>query len=188
MMFQYWGATQEEIDSPVIGDDLRTNATVVATRCITIPAPPETVFPWIRQMGFGRAGWYSYDWLDNLGRKSATRVHEEWQNVNTGDAVPAGPTSFHAAIVTSPQHFVLEVKNGKKRTPRLHFTLAYELRAVPEGTRLVTRMRAHINLPGGWLIERLILGPGDGIMLRRQLLTLAARLSGNHSPRTTDPR
>jgi hypothetical protein len=188
MIFQHWGATSDEIQSAVVGDNLCADATVTATRCITIAAPPETVFPWIRQMGFGRAGWYSYDWLDNLGRKSATRVHEEWQNVNTGDAVPAGPTSFHAAIVTSPQHFVLEVKNGKKRTPRLHFTLAYELRAVPEGTRLVTRMRAHINLPGGWLIERLILGPGDGIMLRRQLLTLAARLSGNHSPRTTDPR
>jgi hypothetical protein len=177
MMFQYWGATQEEIDSSVVGDDLCTNATVVATRCITIPAPPENVFPWIRQMGFGRAGWYSYDWLDNLGRKSATRVHEEWQHVNTGDAVPAGPTSFRAAIVNSPQHFVLEVKNGKKKIPRLHFTLAYELRPSPEGTRLVTRMRSHINVPGGKMIERLILGPGDGIMLRRQLLTLAARVT-----------
>ena len=185
MIFQYWGATQEEIETPVIGDDLCANATVVATRCITILALPEEVFPWIRQMGFGRAGWYSYDWLDNLGRKSATRVHEEWQHVNTGDAVPAGPTSFRAAIVNSPQHFVLEVKYGKKKIPRLHFTLAYELRPSPEGTRLVTRMRSHINLPGGKLMERLILGPGDGIMLRRQLLTLAARISGNQSPKST---
>jgi hypothetical protein len=188
MMFQYWGATQEEIDSSVIGDDLCVDATVVATRCITIPAPPQDVFPWIRQMGFGRAGWYSYDWLDNLGRRSATRVHEEWQNVNTGDAVPAGPTSFLAAIVEPSQHFVLEVKNGKKKIPRLHFTLAYELREAPEGTRLVTRMRSHINVPGGKMIERLILGPGDGIMLRRQLLTLAARISEHHSPRTTNPK
>ena len=116
--------------------------------------------------------------------RSATRVHEEWQNVNTGDAVPAGPTSFLAAIVESSQHFVLEVKNGKKKIPRLHFTLAYELREAPEGTRLVTRMRSHINVPGGKMIERLILGPGDGIMLRRQLLTLAARISEHHSPRT----
>jgi hypothetical protein len=185
MIFQYWGATQEEIDSSIIGDDLCASATVLATRCITIAALPKDVFPWIRQMGFGRAGWYSYDWIDNLGRKSATRVHEEWQDVNTGDLVPAGPTSFQATIVQSPQHFVLEVKNGKKMIPWLHFTLAYELRAVPEGTRLVTRMRAHINVPGGGLIERFILGPGDGIMLRRQLLTLAARISGNQSPKAT---
>jgi hypothetical protein len=166
----------------VVGDDLCANATVVATRCITIPAPPQDVFPWIRQMGFGRAGWYSYDWLDNLGRKSASRVHEEWQDVNTGDSVPAGPTSFQAAIVSPSQHFVLEVKNGKKMTPWLHFTLAYELRVVPQGTRLVTRMRSHINVPGGRLIEKFILGPGDGIMLRRQLLTLKSRISGYHSP------
>jgi hypothetical protein len=182
MIFQHWGATQDEITSSVVGDDLCANATVVATRCITIPAPPQDVFPWIRQMGFGRAGWYSYDWLDNLGRKSASRVHEEWQDVNTGDSVPAGPTTFQAAIVQSPQHFVLEVKTGKKMIPWLHFTLAYELRAVHEGTRLVTRMRSHINFPGGSLIERFILGPGDGIMLRRQLLTLKSRISGYHSP------
>jgi hypothetical protein len=185
MMFQYWGATQEEIDSSVIGDHLCAKATVVATRCITIPAPPQDVFPWIRQMGFGRAGWYSYDWLDNLGRKSASRVHEEWQDVKSGDFIPSGPIAFTATIVESPKAFVLEIKNGKKSTPRLHFTLAYELRQAPEGTRLVTRMRSHIDFPGGGLIERFILGPGDGIMLRRQLMTLASNIS-NFQARNSD--
>jgi len=144
MIFQYWGATTDEINSSVVGDDLCADATLIATRSITIKAPPQDVFPWIRQMGFGRAGWYSYDWLDNLGRKSATRVHEEWQ----------------------------EIKSFGKQSPKLHFTLAYELRDDPQGTRLVTRMRSHIKLPLGSLFERFILGPGDGIMLRRQLLTI----------------
>ena len=89
MIFQYWGATEGEIESSVIGDDLCSDATLVATRSITIAAPPEKVFPWIRQMGFGRAGWYSYDWLDNLGRKSATTIHDEWQTVESGDKIPA---------------------------------------------------------------------------------------------------
>ena len=177
MIFQNWGATAEEIQSVVVGDDLCVDATVAATRCITIAIPPEDVFPWIRQMGFGRAGWYSYDWIDNLGRKSAVAVHDEWQNVNSGDAVPAGPMSFTAAIVDSPHAFVLEVKNDKKEKPRLHCTLAYELRAIPEGTLLVTRMRSRINIPGGRIIEQLFLGPGDGIMLRRQLLTIKSRIS-----------
>jgi hypothetical protein len=177
MIFQHWGATSEEIQSSVVGDDLCADATLIATRSITIGAPPKDVFPWIRQMGLGRAGWYSYDYIDNFGRKSAMSVREEWQDVNSGDLVPAGLMSFTAAIVTAPHAFVLEVKNGKKTKPRLHFTLAYELRSIPEGTRLVTRMRSHINLPGGKIIERLILGPGDGIMLRRQLLTLASRVS-----------
>jgi hypothetical protein len=172
MIFQYWGATEEELQSSVIGDDFCRDATLIATRSITIAAPPEKVFPWIRQMGFGRAGWYSYDWLDNLGRKSATAIHDEWQSVVAGDKVPSGPISFTAAIVNEPRHFVLELKSQTKTSPRMHFTLAYELRDDPQGTRLVTRMRSHIKTPLGPLFEKLILGPGDGIMLRRQLLNL----------------
>jgi len=172
MIFQYWGATAEEINSSVVGDDLCSDATVVATRSITIGAAPQEVFPWIRQMGFGRGGWYSYDWLDNLGRKSATTIHDEWQSVEAGDKIPSGPISFTAAIVDAPRHFVLEIQSLGKKSPKLHFTLAYELRDNPQGTRLVTRMRSRINLPLGSLFEKLILGPGDGIMLRRQLLNI----------------
>jgi hypothetical protein len=177
MIFQYWGATTEEIHGSIVGDNLCRDATLIATRSITISAPPKDVFPWIRQMGFGRAGWYSYDWIDNLGRKSATKVHEEWQSVESGDKIPSGPISFTAAIVEAPRHFVLEIKSLGKKSPKLHFTLAYELREDPQGTRLVTRMRSHIKLPFGSLFERFILGPGDGIMLRRQLLTINRHVS-----------
>jgi hypothetical protein len=177
MIFQFWGATTEEIHGSVVGDNLCCDATLIATRSITISAPPQDVFPWIRQMGFGRAGWYSYDWLDNLGRKSAIRVHEEWQSVESGDKIPSGPISFTAAIVEAPRHFVLEIKSLGKKSSKLHFTLAYELREDPQGTRLVTRMRSHIKLPFGSLFERFILGPGDGIMLRRQLLTINRHVS-----------
>jgi hypothetical protein len=177
MMFQFWGATTDEINSVVVGDDLCSNATLIATRSITISAPPQDVFPWIRQMGFGRAGWYSYDLLDNLGRKSATSIIDKWQSVVAGDKIPSGPISFTAAIVDAPRHFVLEIQSMGKKSPRLHFTLAYELRDDPRGTRLVTRMRSHIALPFGSLIEKLVLGPGDGIMLRRQLLTISKNAS-----------
>ncbi len=177
MIFQFWGATPEEIQSPVVGDDLCSAATLIATRSITISAPPQEVFQWILQMGFGRAGWYSYDWLDNLGRKSATIIHDEWQTVKVGDKVPSGPISFIAAIVEAPRHFVLEIKSLGKKSPKLHFTLAYELRDDPHGTRLVTRMRSHISVPLGSLFEKLILGPGDGLMLRRQLLTIRQNAS-----------
>ena len=177
MIFQFWGATSEEIQCSVVGDDLCKDATLVATRSITISAPPQDVFPWIRQMGFGRAGWYSYDWLDNLGHKSATTIHEEWQTVEAGDKVPSGPISFTAAIVEEPRHFVLEIKSLGKKSPKLHFTLAYELRDDPLGTRLVTRMRSHCSFPFGSLFEKLILGPGDGFMLRRQLLTISKNAS-----------
>ena len=177
MLFENWGSTPQEIDSDVVGDDICLHARLIATRSITIAAPPAEVFPWIRQMGFKRAGWYSYDLIDNLGRKSAATIHNEWQDVVSGSQVPAGLMAFTAAIVEPPRAFVLQVDSTKRATQRMCFTLAYELRDHPEGTRLVTRMRSRIDLPGGRLAERLLLGPGDGVMLRIQLLNLAKRVS-----------
>lgn len=176
MILQHWGATPAEIAGPVVGDHLCPEARLVATRSITLAAPPHEVFPWIRQMGFGRAGWYSYDWIDNLGRRSATSVHPEWQHVSTGDTVPSGPIDFEAALVEPPRAFVLRLAPGGRVTRRMCFTLAYDLRDHPQGTRLVTRLRARIDVPGGRLLERFVLGPGDGVMLRRQLLGLARRV------------
>lgn len=171
MILEHWGATGDEIAGEMPGDDLVPDATLVATRSITLDAPPAEVFPWLRQMGFGRAGWYSYDLLDNLGRRSATRIHPEWQDVHTGDPVPGGPIDFRAAIVEPPDAYVLALVNR-----RIGFTLAYRLDPNRRGTRLVTRVRARIDAPGGRLLERAFLGPGDGIMVRKQLLTLAERI------------
>ena len=176
MILQNWGSTPDEIAGPVVGDVLCPDARVVATRSITLPAPPAAVFPWLRQMGFRRAGWYSYDWLDNLGRRSATAIDPDWQDVVTGSRVPAGPMSFEATIVDPPRAFVLRVGTGDTTKRRVQFVLAYELREVPAGTRLVTRVRIRLNVPGGRLLERVVLGPGDGVMVRRQLLNLARRV------------
>jgi hypothetical protein len=165
-----------EIESLVPGDDLVPHARVTATRAIDLAAPPEQVWPWLVQMGFGRAGWYSYDWLDNLGRRSAWRIHAEWQHLEQGDAVPAGPTSFVAKVVDEPRAFVLGVPSSDRGLRGVAFTLAYELRpGVDSGTRLVTRVRIRVDLPLGRLIERFLLGPGDGVMVRRQLLNLRER-------------
>jgi hypothetical protein len=175
MFLQNWGATPDEILEPVVGDEICTNAHVSVTRCITISAAPHEVFPWIRQMGFGQAGWYSYDWIDNLGRKSATTIHPEWQFAVSGSRVPGGPIDFEAAIVDEPRSFVLRVKPGGRVSKRVSFTLAYELRDHLAGTRLITRMRARTNAPCGSLFDRFLLAPGDGIMVRKQLRTLARR-------------
>lgn len=175
MFLEHWGATRDEITGAVVGDDLCPDARVIATRCISLASPPSEVFPWLRQMGFRRAGWYSYDWLDNLGRRSATTIHPEWQDVVTGSRVPAGPMSFEAAIVEPPQAFVLRVGSGDEPSRRLRFVLAFELRPDGKGTRLVSRVRIRVNLPGGRLVEKFVLGPGDGIMVRKQLLNLKRR-------------
>lgn len=102
-------ATRDEATGAVVGDELVPRARLVATRSITIEAPPDEVFPWLRQMGFGRAGWYSWDLIDNLGRRSANTVHPEWQGLVSGDSVPGGPIDFEATVVEPPRALVIRV-------------------------------------------------------------------------------
>jgi hypothetical protein len=61
-----WGATPDEVASALRGDDLLPDAGLVTTRAIAIEAPPDLIWPWLVQMGSGRAGTYTYDWLENL--------------------------------------------------------------------------------------------------------------------------
>lgn len=179
-MSQHWNASVDEIASVMPGDELIDAPQLNATRSITIAAPPEHVFPWIRQMGFGRAGWYSYDLIDNLGRRSATRIHPEWQNVNSGDRVPGGPIDFTAVTVDEPRVVVLALGQPNAGSARVAFTLAYRLDSIDDtsATRLVTRVRSRIDLPAGRLAARYVLGPSDGFMLRKQLANLRRRAEG----------
>ena len=168
-------AQPEEHIAPMNGDHICGEAQLIATRAITIAAPPDQVFPWIRQMGFGKAGWYSYDIVDNLGRRSAKSIRTEWQNVNSGDAIPGGLIDFHVDLVNAPYTLVMSLRGNGRIAKRICFSLAYELHEHPVGTRLVTRVRARIDVPLGGLLARYVLGPGDGIMLRQQLRNIAHR-------------
>jgi hypothetical protein len=67
-----WGAADEEVRRRMPGDDLLPEA--ASTRAIPIAAPPEQIWPWLVQLGYGRGGWYSYDWIDNDGQPSADRI------------------------------------------------------------------------------------------------------------------
>jgi hypothetical protein len=85
-----WGVDPAEWSRTMPGDGLVPDAPMVETRGITIEAPPDQVWPWLVQMGFGRAGWYSYDKLDNRGA-SADRIVPEFQSLAVGDIMPAWP-------------------------------------------------------------------------------------------------
>jgi hypothetical protein len=171
---QTWGATPSEITDVMAGDELISDPPMNATRSITIAAPPISVFRWLVQMGYGRAGWYSYDWIDNLGRTSAKTILPQFQELQSGDPVPGGPINFTAVIVDrpvdgTPGRFVLDYRNR-----RIEFTLAFETRPIPTGTRLVSRARATVHVFGGNLVSRLV-EFGDGVMVRRQLLNIRSR-------------
>ena len=69
-----WGATRAEVAMTMPGDVLLPSAQFRATRAITIDAPPAAVWPWLVQVGCGRAGWYSNDLLDSLARPSTSEI------------------------------------------------------------------------------------------------------------------
>jgi hypothetical protein len=79
----HWGATSEEASMPMPGDGLVRGCEVDWTRAITIDAPPDQVWPWLVQVGFGRAGFYSDDRLDNVVHPSA--AHIDPQGSTRGD-------------------------------------------------------------------------------------------------------
>ena len=86
-----WGATPAETERTLPGDARVPWPQLAVTRAVTIAAPPGAVWPWLVQIGTGRGGWYSYDWLDNGGHPSADRVLAEWQGLRVGDRVPMTP-------------------------------------------------------------------------------------------------
>ena len=61
-----WGATDEEVTKQLPGDEMTPEPSAQSTHTITIDAPPEEVWPWLTQLGQGRGGWNTYDWLENL--------------------------------------------------------------------------------------------------------------------------
>jgi hypothetical protein len=96
-----WGIDPLEARKPLPGDDLVPNPTAIDTRGIIIDAPPDAVWPWLVQMGYGRGGWYSYDQLDMLG-KSADRILPAYQGIAVGDVLPTSPNSGFVVRVAEP--------------------------------------------------------------------------------------
>jgi hypothetical protein len=82
-----WGATTEEVNRYMIGDELLDDPDFNTTRVVEINAPVEQVWPWIVQMGYGRGGFYAFDHLDNAGKPSADRIMPEYQHLEVGDFI-----------------------------------------------------------------------------------------------------
>ena len=173
-MLDSWGATDAERTCALPGDDLIEGPALVGSRAIDITADPEVIFDFLAQMGFNRAGWYSYDLLDNLGRKSATTIHPEWLVESAGESVPGGPITFVAAVVDRPKAYALHLPQRHALGYVIDFTLAYRLEATNFGTRLLSRARLNIDGPAAPMVSRVLL-LGDGVMVRRQLLGLKQR-------------
>jgi hypothetical protein len=171
-----WGATDEEVAAAMPGDEIVSRPSFNATRAITIAAPPEDVWPWLVQLGFARAGWYSYDLFDNAARPSADLILPEFQNPKVGDWVPmaskVNETTAFKIKTLEPNLWMLWEKPNS--------TWTWTLAPVDDeqGTRLVTRLRTYFDWrgsPGNALLTLIIFEWGDFPMMRKLLLGVKER-------------
>ena len=171
-----WGATPAENAGALPGDDLMPHAQYRSTRAITIDAPPAAVWPWLVQAGCLRAGFYSNDLLDNLGRPSATTIVPGLQQLEIGQWVPMSPgaepsdrTAFKVGSFAVNEWLLWSKPDS---------TWAWRLTSAGSGqTRLVTRIRAVYDWqrPLMAFVGMLLMEFGDFAMLRRMLRGIKAR-------------
>jgi hypothetical protein len=169
-----WGATDEEVAAVMPGDDIIDDVAYLATRAITINAPPPAVWPWLVQVGCLRAGFYANDLLDNLVHPSADRILPEYQRLEIGQWVPMSPTP---SDTTAFKVAGFEVNRWLLWQQPLS-TWSWTFSELPGGrTRLVTRLRIHLDWhhPAISLFSVILNEFGDFPMMRRMLLGIRDR-------------
>jgi len=193
-MATFSDTTPEEVARAYPGDELIPDAdSSVFTMATSLPGPPEKVWPWLVQMGYGRAGWYSWDRLDNGGTPSADRIMPQWQSIEVGQHLIEardGRSWFTVERVepnrTLALRTVIELPSGRSIDPKSGASLrayadgvwSFNLQPDPGGqTRLVTRMRGRTR-PRALRLFGLVVGdPAHFIMQTRQFHGLRVRVS-----------
>jgi len=170
-----WGAGNDEVQRMMPGDDIVQSPTFNATRAVTVNAEPEQIWPWLVQMGHTRAGWYSYDLVDNLGRVSAERIIPEYQHLQPGDLVPISPDGKMGFRVKDfdPNRWMLwwDGEGG--------MTWVWGLYSIDEKrSRLISRVRMRYNWLSPGIVLALALDVGDFIMMRQCMIGIKSRAEG----------
>jgi hypothetical protein len=174
-----WGATEAEAAARLPGDEFVPDAYASSTRAVTIAATPETVYPWLIQMGADRAGLYSYTLLERAifcPMSNADRIHPEWQDLAVGDPVRIcpgefGPPPYTVAAIEPGRALVLGHTN-----PDGTWAETWQFVIVAQadgGSRLIVRSRTSLS---DWYWD--VIHPGIFVMERGMMLGIKARAEG----------
>jgi hypothetical protein len=186
-----WGATSEEASTPLPGDALVPEAAYTTTRAVTVRTSAESIWPWRVQLGQGRAGFYTYDRLEQIvgaAIRSADRIVPELQQLALGDTVLLSPVGGPRVAVLEPGRALVLFQTMDLRTARsippvpaarwaMDWTRTFALRPLPDGaTRLLVRTRADYR-PHAVLAPavRLLLEPIHFVMERGMLMGIKRR-------------
>jgi hypothetical protein len=180
----HWGATAAEMAQSMPGDELNTNPSFLATRAVTIDAPPEEVWPWLLQMGYGRAGFYGYDLLENAGSpeglRSADEIIPRFQNFVVGDKVPISAVANMTFHSIEPTRHLIWL--GSDTPNPGAFTWAI-YSSDGDRTRLLSRIRwTYHSTSMSILALQLFTEFADHIAVRKVLQGIKQRVEGNIEP------
>ena len=180
-----WGSSKQEITKPWPGDELIPKPLTITTRGIHINAPLEQVWPWLVQIGQGRGGFYSFDWLENLLGMDIHNVEHivpEFQQLSVGDLVPFWQgVGVTVQKIDPPFHLVLG-GTFDPNSNEIGGTWSFFLQPTQVGTtRLIVRTRI-AQFPPQWLsriFSFILLEPAHFVMERRMLMGLKSRAERN---------
>jgi hypothetical protein len=193
-----WGTTSREASAVMPGDETVGRARYSSTHAVTIDSAAADVWPWLVQIGQGRGGLYSYDWLENLlglDIHSAREIDPALQSLSVGEVVrlvPEGsepPLSFVVERLDAPTLLVLGPPTSRADALAAHLPYpcwTFQLDSVGEGAcRLVVRFQADFDpTPLGLLAYKFALQPIHFVMERKMMLTIKAR--AERAPRTAE--
>lgn len=154
MIGDRWGVTDDEVARHYPCDDIVVAPVLQAWRGVTVLSTPDRLWPWVAQL---RIAPYSYDWIDNLGRRSPRELREL--------PVPLAGQPF-TATAGRPLGRVLSVTPGQQLTGQIMgAVMSYLLVPVDGRTRLLLKVAM---AKGRWIAPAISVG--DLVMARRQLL------------------
>lgn len=181
--YLHWGTTESERQRQLPGHTLVPAPAVQNTQAVTIDAPPEAVWPWLIQMGAGRAGFYSYDWLERLigtDEGDADRIVPEYQDLGEGDEVAFSPTDRWAGSTSWP--VVTELVENERLVLQPpgdppSYVWSFQLSSIEQSqTRLITRVRSRQKPTGiGRFVDGLTAEPAHFFIQRKMLLSIKDR-------------
>jgi hypothetical protein len=173
-----YGSTRAERTKSLPGDDIVRDPQVVTDHAITIEAPPSAVWPWLVQMGWGRAGWYTARWVDRLlfpsNGPSTDRILPELQDIGIGTFIPDGAPETECGLyveVLKPERvLVFHSSSHLPKSWRQHagvdWSWAFVLTPLEDGQRTRFHFRSRWITHPWWFTTAGWLGivPADFIM------------------------